>query len=299
MTDQTPLEQKRAQARQYRGVTYDARIDRFTAAITIAGQRQHLGSFLTADMASIAYDRAREAHPISRERVKGGPSIRQLMAAFDEGAERTQDKHKNVVPGQIFTAPGGQRFRVEGFQYHAGRGWYLWTSRCCCCGELFEQRTTLNLRNIVSLLRTCAAHRGEKVKAPDAPDVWPDPDSWSTVPTGQSLERADEATWRAHEKRKDEIFAGVKGSEEAKAEFYRIEREIELPFSWAYGDEHPGGGDYDWVLAWRKRPVDPYAELLAKVQQSQQPQPSGRADAKRAMLEELAAVPPTDNSDLL
>lgn len=179
MADQTPLEQKRAQAKMYRGVAYDDRIDRFTAGIMVRGERRHLGSFLTAGEASIVYEQARANDPIERPR-RGGTamSIKRALIVFEETALRGIDR--KLVPDQIFVAPDGQRFRLEGVQAKNKRSTYVWSSRCKICGLLFEQNSVLSLRSITGMTRTCEEHRGQlgKMEAHD----WSDPVEWETAP---------------------------------------------------------------------------------------------------------------------
>lgn len=261
MDDETTLEQKRAEARQHKGVTYDKRIGLFTAAVTINGEKRYLGSFADAGDAALAYAVARDSQPIRRTRISSGRSVRDLMILFNDTAARDGNRH--VVPGQVFTMPDGQRFRLEGFEKLRGRGWYIWSTRCRACGALFRQESTTALRNVTGLTRNCAQHRNDKSPG----SAWPDPVEWATAPVAKPVEKtekADAATLRAHDAMKDEVFDQIKGDADLEKEFYRIEREVELPFSWKYDEEHPGAGDCDWVLAWRKQPVDPYKELLAR-----------------------------------
>ena len=43
MADLTPLEQRKAEAKKYRGVSYDARMGKFVAMITINGDADPFG----------------------------------------------------------------------------------------------------------------------------------------------------------------------------------------------------------------------------------------------------------------
>lgn len=182
MIDQNTLEQKRVEAQQYRGVTYDSRINRFTATITVNGERRYLGSFPTAEEASFEYDQAREANPIFRERKGVAKTIRQILIEFDETAQRDNTKHNNITAGQMCTLPGGQRFRLEGFKFVHGKGWYVWSAACRYCGETFEQYTMLNLRMVKSMNRNCKTDVKRVGRRPGAPEQWPEPAEWKKVP---------------------------------------------------------------------------------------------------------------------
>lgn len=182
MINQTPLEQKREAARAYKGVSYDARIDRFIAMITVNGERRYLGSFSTAEAAGFEYETAREAHPIFRERRSTAKSVHQILVDFDETAERDGGKFNNITAGQIVTLPGKQRYRLEGFKFEHGKGWYAWSSACRCCGARFEFYTSLRLRILKGFTRNCKEHHTRIGKVDGAPDVWPDPIEWKVPP---------------------------------------------------------------------------------------------------------------------
>jgi len=179
MADQTPLEQKRAEARAYQGVTYDNRIDKFTASIMIRGERHYLGAFRTAGEASVAYEQTRAEHKIERTpRGLSGMSMKKALIAFEETAER--DDKKLLVAGQIFTAVDGQRFRLEGMRRKEKHREYVWSSPCKICGALFEHTTGMRLRNANGMTRTCEQHRGQLNKMPGRD--WPDPVEWDQSP---------------------------------------------------------------------------------------------------------------------
>ncbi len=180
MVDETTLEQKRAQAKLYQGVTYDPRINKFIAMIMIRGERHYLGAFHTAGEASVVYDQTRDEHKIERApRGLSGMSMKKALIAFEETARR--DAKGVLVPDQILTAQDGQRFRVEGWRRREKHREYVWTSPCKICGVLFEQTTGMKLRNANGMTRTCKEHRGQlgKMTAHD----WPDPEQWQTAPT--------------------------------------------------------------------------------------------------------------------
>lgn len=179
MVDQTTLEQKRAEARAYKGVTYDNRIDKFTVSIMLQGERHYLGSFNTAGEASVIYEQTRAQHKIERApRGISGLSMKKALVDFEDAAERDADKL--ISAGQILTAPDGQRFRLEGMRRREKHKEYVWSSCCKLCPALFEQSTGLKLRNANGMIRTCPVHRGQLNKMPW--QEWLDPVEWSIAP---------------------------------------------------------------------------------------------------------------------
>lgn len=295
MNTLTPLEQKRGDARRYAGVTYDRRIDRFTAAITIDGVKKHLGSFLTAKEAGDAYAQMRSANPVRRP-LPLVQSIRQLMVEFNRTAARDGDR---VAAGEIFTAPDGQRFRVEGIERYKKRYWYVWSARCRVCGDLFTQYCGMKLEVISGLTRNCKAHHGVNSRRMD---VWPDPESWGTEPPriGSNLpRRADASTERAHEQHLESIWQQIKGDKELEQEFYHLENEVMRKFFETYDCEHPDANRYAKYGAWLDQPVDPFKALLEKKQNADALFVTSVPNARREDLEILASEPPSDNSDLV
>jgi hypothetical protein len=301
MADQTPLEQRKAEASKYRGVSYDARMGKFVAMITINGVKNYLGSFLTAEDASFAYDTERAAHRIERTRTGGAKSVRQLMAEFAENAQYTDDRYKNAVAGQIFTAPDGQRFRLEGFKPVRGKGWYNWSAACRVCGVRFEQETSLKLRSISGMTRNCKEHHGIVHKPVDAPDVWPDPAEWEVAPArGVSAgavrakpRRGDAATERTYNKLLDDVWAQIKDDPGLVAEFNHIENVVAIAFSADFYAKNSDADTYSKLAAWLDQPDEPFAALLKKKQAKTTP--SARLDDMVLLAED----PPADNDDLL
>lgn len=298
MDDLTHLEQKRLEASRYRGVSYDARMGKFVAMITINGEKKYLGSFLAAEDASFAYDTERAAHKIDRKRTGSAKSLRQLMAEFAENAQYNNDRYKNAVAGQIFTAPDGQRFRIEGFKADRGKGWYLWSAPCRFCGARFEQETSLKLRNITGMSRNCEQHHKMVHKPVDAPDVWPDPVEWGEAPQRiqtaagqQRTKKTAEFTQHMFEKHLDYVWVRLEGDKALEAEFVKVEAKLRDFFS-DHALRFPDS-DYDAKFgAWMAQRPEPFAELLENKR-------SSTPNARLEDLEILAADPPTDNSDLL
>ena len=290
MVDQTTLEQKRKLAAVYVGVSYDHRIDRFTAAVTVNGEKRYLGSYMTAGEASVAYDKERKANPFRRTGGRA-QSIKKLMVAFDAAVERDADGV--ALAGQIFTAPDGQRFRVEGTTREKKRNWYVWSAPCRVCGALFNQKSQMTLHQITGMTRNCEAHHGQ---LPTGQNTWPDPVEWNEEPVvlpGVFLPKTDAATYRAHEAHKDAVFEKIKHDPKLVAEFYRIEKDIEMPFTHSFDAANEDDDKYAWLAMWNHGP-DPYAVLL-----------EGKmfvASTPNARLEDLGALaeePPADNSDLV
>ena len=165
------VEQKRALTRGVRGVHYDERIDRFTAAITVEGHRRWLGSFLTVAGAAAAFAEVRRENPITRPGTSRFDAqletIPKLYRAFRDNCEL--DVYGHPAKGQVFTAPDGQVFRVTGKvtfpPKKGGRNrkyvFLKWSSRCRVCGAVYELKTNARARVINSITRTCEKHRGK------------------------------------------------------------------------------------------------------------------------------------------
>lgn len=302
MVDLTPLEQKRADASAYRGVSYDARMGKFVAMITINGEKKYLGSFLTAEDASFAYDVERAAHRVVRKRIGSAKSLRQAMVEFVENAEYSTDRYKNIVAGQIFTAPDGQRFRIEGFKALRGKGWYVWSAPCRFCGALFEQETSLRLRTVSGMARNCAQHHKQIHKDVAAPDVWPDPVEWCLPPVQKThtavfkkSRRGDAATERAYNAHLDSVWQQIKDDPALVVEFNYLENQGMAKFTEDFYAKYPDGDSYERIAAWMDQPNEPFAELLKKKQRVRVVEPvNARFEDTIALAEDMAA----DNSDL-
>lgn len=145
---------KREIAKGYRGVWYDARIDKFAAEIYVAGKKKYLGSYREAHEAGEAYAAAARDRPL----VRKGPSFAEAVA---EIADRP-------VVGDVVTYEG-QTFEFIGTQFRkvAGRTlpFFEWRSACTTCGEEYETLSSAGGGRGVT--RRCLAHR----KGPAAPTV--------------------------------------------------------------------------------------------------------------------------------
>jgi len=269
MIDNETLERKRAEAAAYVGVTYDRRIDRFTAAITVRGEKRYLGSFLTAGEASIVYEQARENDPIERPRRGAAKSLRHMMIAFEETAQRGEDK--KLLPGQVFTTPDGQRFRLEGVSREGKSSRYVWSSPCKVCGVLFEHNSTMFVRSVTGMTRTCETHRG-KLGQLETHD-WPDPVEWENAPRVFGAENKSRAA-KHTSKNKNEIAESLDGLRSGPLK------------------------DYGLLLR-KTRPNISLSEVIERYEALKKDEAAYKSSARQEDIEMLAADPPPDNSDLL
>jgi len=165
------VEQKRALTKGIKGVHYDDRIDRFTAAITVEGHRRWLGSFLTVAGAAAAFEDVRRENPIRRPGTsRFDPDLETIPKLYREFRNNCElDEYGHPAKGQVFTAPDGQVFTVIGkvtFQPKKnGRNrkyvFLKWASRCRVCGCEYDLKTNARVRAISSITRTCKEHRGK------------------------------------------------------------------------------------------------------------------------------------------
>lgn len=191
------VEKKRAEAQLHRGVTYDARIDKFTAEITLAGDRVYLGAFVTAVEAGRVYEEQRRRLPISR-RPAGGVTFAAAYRNFL--TDCSKDEHGAPAAGEIFTAPDGQRFRLAGVEYARKNGkvyvWSRWEARCRVCGQLYDQSLERGIKNVKWMMRNCEQHRGD---TSTEATIWSDPEHWSkpvAVEQKRDQQKADNKTPR-------------------------------------------------------------------------------------------------------
>lgn len=160
MQTEIDVDGRRAEAKRYRGVSYDARIDRFTAEIYIGGTRRWLGSF---DRAADAGDAYRQA---AAEREAVAPrrsSYNQVYAAFRErhGGDRTEPPVGAVLEYD------GQSYRFAGLDWRKpgggkSRAFYIWESRCKTCGAPFRTRTPAPVSVANGISRNCSEHATRK-----------------------------------------------------------------------------------------------------------------------------------------
>lgn len=166
---ETPLEQKRAEARKFKGVSYDARTGKFTSEIVVYGERRYLGSFDTAKEAGDAYIAVRLDAPVFRQKAETVT----FEAAFSEFLETCVrvPPYNNIASGSIFTAPDGQQFRMRGVEYYRKKGsnskrvrwmFYRWETHCRVCKEPIIVKTTVRANTVNGMTRNCIYHRGQK-----------------------------------------------------------------------------------------------------------------------------------------
>lgn len=154
------VEQKRELAKTLRGVSYDARTDRFTAEIYEGGQRRWLGSYHTAQEASDAYAQADAAR---EPRERSSSAFAQVYAQFrqDHGGDRTEP------PEGAELVYGGQTFVLVGVTWRKVRGrkfaYMVWDSDCQTCGEAYRTLTPAPVSVAKGITRNCPQHvRGAK-----------------------------------------------------------------------------------------------------------------------------------------
>jgi hypothetical protein len=156
---------KRDQAKEFKGVSFEPRSNKFTAVIRIRNERRWLGSFDTAEEAGVAYALARVNNPVVRTAVGShDESFAHLYDEFLLDAQAADNvEHGRVLPGSIFTAPDGQNFRMERVEFFK-RGpkgkwiFYCWSSACRTCGGRYETKTQGGKR-VTGMTRNCADHR--------------------------------------------------------------------------------------------------------------------------------------------
>lgn len=161
------VEGKRAQARDLRGVSYDPRIDRFTAEIYENGVRRWLGSYITAVEAGEAYG---EAAATREPRPRSGTSFADCYAAFrgKYGGDR------NNPPVGAEMVYDGQKYRFAGVDWRKPKGggakaFFVWDSHCKTCGTLFKTRTPAPVSVAKGITRNCPEHaKGRGARKPAA-----------------------------------------------------------------------------------------------------------------------------------
>ena len=168
LENQDPTAARRAEAKLYSGVTYDARVRKFAANITIGGKRSYLGSFDDARSAGAAYEIARSENPIVRKRGADGEAS-SFAAAYRKFLQECVDidkvKYGRVNVGTPFMAPGGQIYymvRVDFRKKDTKQSWvfYVWESKCNICQADFTTKTLAG-KELTGMTRTCASHRGQ------------------------------------------------------------------------------------------------------------------------------------------
>ena len=158
-------EARRQEAKQYRGVWYDTRADKFVAEVYSRGDRHFLGHFDTAEAAGAAYNAARAELPSGR--ADGVETFATAFEAFLDTA--ATDASGKLETDQSFYYRG-QEFMFTGIAFRKmnrkSRPFYVWNSFCSVCEALYETMTTTRPTGIT---RTCERHRaggGRKTAAP-------------------------------------------------------------------------------------------------------------------------------------
>lgn len=163
------LEQKRAEARKFKGVSYDARTGKYTSEIVVRGERRYLGSFDTAPQAADAYLAVRSDEPVERRAAETN-TFEIAFSKFLEGCQRTEP-YNNIATGEVFVAPDGQQYRVVGVEFYRKKGskskrvawmFYRWETHCRVCGLPFITKTTVRAKTVTGMTRNCLAHRGQR-----------------------------------------------------------------------------------------------------------------------------------------
>lgn len=157
------VELKRLQAKEFRGVSYDARVDRFTAEIYVGGARKWLGSYSTAREAADAYAEADRDRP---PRAAG--------SAFNGVYKAFREQHGGVdgMPGAgDELVYDGQAFVFAEVTWREVRGrkfcFFVWASQCKTCGTGYRTMTPAPVSVAKGITRNCAEHtrRGGARKA--------------------------------------------------------------------------------------------------------------------------------------
>lgn len=164
MLTEIDVQERRAQAKAHRGVSYDARIDRFVAEIYAGGVRSWLGSYVTAEEAAEAYRRRAS----ERERVAPPRNtFRMAYAAFRErhGGDRVEP------PAGADLEYDGQVYRFCGLDWRKPgggktRAFYVWESRCRTCDTPFRTKTPAPVNAARGIARNCPQHATRKAPKP-------------------------------------------------------------------------------------------------------------------------------------
>lgn len=154
METEIDVEGKRELAKAFRGVSYDARIDRFTAEIWANGVRRWLGSYSTAQEAASAYQAAAEERgPVVRSQTSFNVLYRDFRNKY--GGDRTDPPPgaKLEYDGQVFTYSGRVWRKVNG-----AKVFYVWESRCKTCSEPYKTMIPAPVSMAKGISRNCPEH---------------------------------------------------------------------------------------------------------------------------------------------
>ena len=149
------VEAKRAEAKGLRGVTYDARIDRFTAEIYVGGVRRWLGSYPSSQQAAEAHAEA----SAQREPVVRRSAFNDVYRAFRDrhGGDRTDPPVGAVLEYD------GQKFKFCGLTWRKAAGgrsfaYLAWESDCKACGAVYRTMTPAPSSVAKGITRNCPEH---------------------------------------------------------------------------------------------------------------------------------------------
>lgn len=168
------VEAKRALASELRGVSYDARTDRFTAEIYVGGVRRWLGSHITADEAAAAYEAAN---------AERGPAVRKVTA-FSQVYADFRQRHggdRTDPPEGAVLEYDGQQFVYVGHTWRRGPGkakykYALWDAACKTCGAAYRVMSPFSPKIAKGITRNCPEHvktHGFKRRDPEAKALEP------------------------------------------------------------------------------------------------------------------------------
>jgi hypothetical protein len=150
------IETKRLLASGYTGVTYDARTDRFTAVVYVAGQRKWLGSFVEAEDAGRAYEEARVAYPRKR-----GPEA-SFTALYEKFREENGGLKGTPEVGALFEY-GGVTFTFAGLTWRVTKrgkfAFYMFDGECCECSTPYRTLVPSAVSVARGITRRCEDHR--------------------------------------------------------------------------------------------------------------------------------------------
>lgn len=176
------VEQKRELAKTLRGVSYDARTDRFTAEIILAGERKWLGSYHTAQEAADAYVEAAALRP---KREKSQTAFAEAYAKFrqDHGGDRATplEGAELVYDGQVFVFVGLIWRKVRGVKY----AFFAWDGACQTCGAGYRTMTPAPVSVAKGITRNCHSHTNTGGRARVKPPVRPTVEAVAKQPPSQ------------------------------------------------------------------------------------------------------------------
>lgn len=154
---------KRAEAKKHRGVSYDARVDRFVAEVWIGGKRNWLGSYHTVLEAAQAYADAKGEAPRTDGLSKAGAALRDLVARMPKDAKGRpviEDMAEMAVGDRVYVFWGAEFRRVAGRIVPV----YRWGTHCEECGSEFGFYSPASPKSLRSLRSRCDEHKRGAVR---------------------------------------------------------------------------------------------------------------------------------------